>query len=144
MSSNLQKFDNVDLAQKLLSDPAVIQATQEEQNRILSQLSELIKCQQKDAAWWWDKSNVKPFVLSYDQIPEQYINGFKLVFEESVLLAVTDDFAPPWPVFSGSLSHFLEVIGDSNYSEYVFISKSFEWAIFDNHHNALLFYGYIK
>jgi len=144
MTSDLSKFDNVDLVQKLKTHSKISQATPEEQSGVLSRLSMLIECENEDSAWWWSKSKTKPFVLSYDKNDEQYTNGLKLVSEESILIIITDDFAPPWPVFSGSLPHILEAINDSNYTEYVIVSPSSEWAIFDNHHNALLYYGYIR
>lgn len=95
----------------------------------------------KSKTWWWDSLSRQNKVVSYGDN-----DGLKIIRDmvggnPKVLLYVTDDESPPWPVFTGLLSEILELIGEVQYFEFALTDVHFRWAIFDTHHNDLVVAG---
>lgn len=136
---------NVDLVRVLEESDEVISLNKFTSSTVLERLSKTIGCHNhnKDSAWWWDIAEVDPFVISYGNNYAIYDRVWSIVGDIQVYLAVTHNFAPPWPMFFGFLSKFITLVGDANFTEYVIIDPAGKWAIFDNHHNALICFGYL-
>lgn len=92
--------------------------------------------------WWWESLRARPDVYVYDEGDPFPLLVARLEGRRDVLfLVVTDDCPRPWPVIRGSISELLSVLRDCQTCEYFLCNESASWAIFDTHHNVLIFAG---
>ena len=88
--------------------------------------------------YWWEAIGVSAHSCGYEgedslRLIRDIVDGNPRVF-----LFVTDDQAPPWPAFYGSLDAVLVIISEQQLFEFFIVPDSLEWLIFDTHESRLI------
>lgn len=95
----------------------------------------------RETIWWWTSLKVEPTCKLYSD-SDGLVHLAELIGERTdVRLVVTDDEAPPWPVYSGDASQILEMIGECHFFELILAAPDYSWLVFDTHHNELVSVG---
>ena len=90
---------------------------------------------------WWESLRGRATGVPYG-------NGDGLVILESllgdqaeVLLVVTDQEEPPWPVYAGSALQLIAILRECRFCEYMVAAHDMSWVVFDTHMNELVSVG---
>lgn len=94
-----------------------------------------------DMIWWWGSLSKPSTTIDYGEAVSLDIIRRLLPGDADALLIVTDDVAPPWPVFAGKLKSLLEYLGEQAHLEYILTDPDLSWLLFDTHHNTLVLLG---
>ena len=88
--------------------------------------------------WWWQALATEAQRLPYGD--EDGLSKIMKLFEaeSSATLVITDDSAPPWPVFSGSLGQLISLLRNTRFCEYFLAASDGSWIVFDTHMNELV------
>ena len=96
--------------------------------------------------WWWTafKEPERTFSVPYDGN-----GGFvilrRVIASESFLelIATDDDPVTAEAIFRGRIDEIIDLIEGQRYFEYILSALDHSWAVFDTHHNELIFCGSI-
>lgn len=94
-----------------------------------------------DKIWWWDSLSQPSTTIEYGEALSLEIIGRLLAADSVAMLLVTDDREPPWPLFTGTVKHLLEYLGEMWTTEYILADPDLNWLLFDTHHNELVLLG---
>lgn len=94
-----------------------------------------------DMIWWWESLSQPSATIDYGEKVSLDVIRQLLPADVEARLLVTDDAAPPWPLFAGKLEHLLEYLGEQPQMEYILADPDLDWLIFDTHHNTLVLLG---
>lgn len=94
--------------------------------------------------WPWERLSAPRTVQDYGEA-----NPFREILRRvggatRICIFITDDESPPWMAIEGSAELIVQMVGEQRFFEYFLVpcaSGCPKWAIFDNHHNQLVFVG---
>jgi hypothetical protein len=95
-----------------------------------------------ESVWWWDGLRLPARrIFRYSDWQTMKAAAFEMLGDRDapLILVATDDNPPPWIAVSGSLESLLNVIAETHYFEFFLTDASLSWAMFDTHHDELVF-----
>lgn len=94
------------------------------------------KCQ-----WWWESLKKPSKHIAYESNDGLAILATLIEQESPVVLVVTDDSLPPWPVYLGSMEGVIAVLRECRFFEFFLAAPDGSWMVFDTHMNELVVTG---
>lgn len=90
---------------------------------------------------WWESLKGDSTQISYDN--DDGLAALERILGEQaeIRLVVTDETAPPWPVYAGSATQLIAVLRECRFCEYMVASPDMSWVVFDTHMNELVSVG---
>jgi hypothetical protein len=95
----------------------------------------------RQQTWWWTSLKGKHKCIRYGQDDGLAYLGRIVPSKSIAFLVVTDDEAPPWPVFRGTVEDLLSILQDLRFCEYSMVERDGNWIAFDTHDNSLILGG---
>lgn len=95
----------------------------------------------KSVRWWWESLNEGSRAVVYGS--DDGLTKLKQIVgvDSECTLFVTDDEFPPWPAFSAKSRTIIDLLGEHRYFEFLLVSNSLDWCVFDTHENTLILTG---
>lgn len=123
--------------QEVAAFESIMQLTNEEAELVKEQIVERY-VQDPKKLWFWESLKGPVTRVTYGdedglELISRVIQGNPILY-----ITLTDDEFPPWPVLKGNKNDILGLISELRFFEYFITTPSFEWVIFDNHHNQLM------
>ncbi len=112
-----------------LSQESAENCIQEVADRFVSDTSKI---------WWWESLKGPATCLEYGEADGLVTLEGLIDSSEVVLLVVTDDEAPPWPVYRGKMQAIVALLRESRFFEFILVPENLGFAIFDTHHNQII------
>ncbi len=91
-----------------------------------------------DSLWWWANLKIPIRRVSYDQ-DDGVSHLIEIVGDaKELLLFITDDESPPWPVVSGDVASIGTLLREVRHFEYFITPTDLSWIAFDTHQNEIV------
>jgi len=93
-----------------------------------------------DRVLWWDGAPATQVHACYDDGMQGLARLEELLApaQGEIQLIVSEECAPPWPVWSLQASELLPLLGELPFFEYAVVLEGGATLVFDTHHNTLL------
>lgn len=119
--------------------PLLIRLDDAEGRARLASWARSFECE-PDAVWWWASAMGRARVVDHD--PESWGDLFAAELRQlggdRVHLVLTDDDAPPWPVFELPKAAVTGLLAELPYFEFFLVSGDERSILFDTHHDQLV------
>jgi hypothetical protein len=90
---------------------------------------------------WWESLKGGATPIPYDNDDGLATLERILAWQGEVRLVVTDETAPPWPVYAGSATQLIAMLRECRFCECMVASPDMSWVVFDTHMNELVSVG---
>jgi len=90
---------------------------------------------------WWESLKGGATRISYGNDDGLATLERMLGEQAEIRLVVTDETAPPWPVYAGSATQLIAMLRECRFCEYMVASPDMSWVVFDTHMNELVSVG---
>jgi len=90
---------------------------------------------------WWESLKHSTTRVRYGETDGLAKLASILGDRADVRLVVTDEEAPPWPVYSGGVFQLIAMLRDCRFCEYIVAAPDMSWIVFDTHMNELVSHG---
>jgi hypothetical protein len=90
---------------------------------------------------WWESLRTPCKRLKYSDGEGLSLLAGLVEGRNEVILVVTDDAEPPWPIFRGKMQDIVNMLEECRYFEYFIAAQDMSWIVFDTHMNELVVSG---
>lgn len=91
--------------------------------------------------WWWESLAKPSKRIAYESNDGLAVLAALVEPKCPVVLVVTDDSLPPWPVYMGSMEGIITVLRGCRFFEYFLAASDGSWIVFDTHMNEIVLAG---